>query len=266
MRGGSLSRGDIPRSPAAQTTTIVTIDGVPIAYQAIGHGEPVVLVHGLSGSGRWWQRNVTALGQSFRVYVVDLIGFGASRGPRHFVLSEASDYLVRWLDVLGIERTHVIGHSMGGFIAADMAADHPRRVSKLVLVDAAILPRAPGLLRNALGLLKVRSTVPISFWPILITDAIRCGPITLWEAARDVLQADLRPKLRAIDAPTLVVWGDHDRLVPLDHGCQLVDLIRASRLAILPGAGHNPMWDRPDQFNPLVVGFLQESAPRQPAA
>src|SRR5258705_13688203 len=91
-----------------------------IAYEVAGVGLPVVLVHGLSGSGRWWRRNTGALTPHRRVYVVDLIGFGASRARHPFALTEAASYLIRWLDHLELDRVSLVGHSMGGLIAAEL--------------------------------------------------------------------------------------------------------------------------------------------------
>src|SRR4051794_19731192 len=94
------------------------VGSATIAYEVAGSGPPVVLVHGLSGSGRWWRRNIAALTPHRRVYVVDLIGFGASRTRHPFALAEASGYLIRWLEQLELERVSLVGHSMGGLIAA----------------------------------------------------------------------------------------------------------------------------------------------------
>src|SRR6185436_4249135 len=99
-----------------------------IAYEVAGSGPPVVLVHGLSGSSRWWRRNIGSLMPHRRVYVVDLIGFGASRARHPFALAEAAGYLIQWLDQLDLERVSLVGHSMGGLIAAELAADAPDRV------------------------------------------------------------------------------------------------------------------------------------------
>ncbi|HEV2127707.1 MAG TPA: alpha/beta fold hydrolase, partial [Thermomicrobiales bacterium] len=80
--------------------------------------------------------------------------FGESRGPNPFVLSEAAGYLAGWMDRLGIEQADIVGHSMGGFIAAELAADFPNRVARLVLVDAAVLPFGEGYLRHLTGLFR----------------------------------------------------------------------------------------------------------------
>src|SRR4051812_23367957 len=101
----------------------------------VGEGEPVVLVHGLSGSTRWWTRNIGALARGYRVYLVDLPGFGAMhRLRRHFVLAEAASWLVAWMEAVGLENAHLVGHSMGGYVCLQLAAQRPEVVCRLVLV------------------------------------------------------------------------------------------------------------------------------------
>lgn len=226
-----------------------------ITSAAVGAGQAVLLIHGLSGSSRWWQRNVAALAANFRVYSIDLIGFGDSRGYA-FALDEAAEYVARWIDAVGIERAHVVGHSMGGYIAADLAATHPECVNRLVLVDAAVLPFAMRYDQHARSLVREFFQLPPSFYPILVGDALRAGPITLLGAASEVIHVDLRPKLAQIRAPTLLVWGERDAIVPLSLGQQLAAQLPHSELVILKQAGHNAMWDRAQEFNRAVVPFL----------
>ncbi len=235
----------------------VKIGPATIAYEVAGVGPPVVLVHGLSGSSRWWRRNIGALTPHRRVYVVDLIGFGASRRARQrFALAEASSYLMRWLDQLELERVSLDGHSMGCLIAAELAADAPERVDRLVLVDPAALPLDARRLRHALSLLRELRYLSPSFLPVLIADALRAGPLTLWRAATALMLVDLRPKLAQIRAPTLVIWGEHDALVPLSFAQQLAQYLRYEELVVIKGAGHVPMWDRPQEFNRVLTKFV----------
>ena len=104
-----------------------------------GDGPPLVLIHGLSGSGTWWKRNLPALSATFRVTAIDLPGFGSSHPDARLILDEAPAQVAALMGELGIERAHVMGHSMGGLVAAGLAADHPARVDRLVLVDAGFL-------------------------------------------------------------------------------------------------------------------------------
>ena len=229
-----------------------------IYYRVAGEGPPVVLVHGLSGSGRWWARNVPALAERFRVHVVDLIGFGRSRDGSAFVLSEAAGRLAEWMGRLGIARASIVGHSMGGLIAADLAADFPERVERLVLVDAAAFSPGPDYGQHAVGLLRWLRYAPLGFLPVLLADAWRAGPITLARAARELLATDLGPKLARVRAPTLIVWGEHDSVVPPAVGERLRAHLPGAELVVIPGAAHNPMWDRPEAFNRVVLEFLGE--------
>jgi pimeloyl-ACP methyl ester carboxylesterase len=234
----------------------VQVGGVPIAYLAAGAGAPLVLVHGLSGSSRWWERNIAALARHFRLYVIDLLGFGASRSRHPFVLSQAAGLLVRWMDQLGVARANVVGHSMGGFIAAELAADFPAYVERLVLVDAAALPFNYRYPRHALNLARQVRYLPPSFLPVLFADALQAGPVTLVQAARQLLMTDIRPKLAQIQAPTLLIWGEHDRIVPLELGQRLCEALTTGALVVIQSAGHNPMWDCPEVFNRAVLEFL----------
>jgi pimeloyl-ACP methyl ester carboxylesterase len=241
----------------------VKLGPATIAYEVAGAGPPVVLVHGLSGSGRWWRRNIGALTPHRRVYVVDLIGFGASRARHPFALAEAAGYLTRWLDHLELERVSIVGHSMGGLISAELAADAPERIDRLVLVDPAALPLETDLAIHMLNLLHELRYISPSFLPVLLADALRAGPVTLWRATMALMLADLRPKLAQIRARTLVIWGEHDALVPLALARQLAKYLRYEELVVIKGAGHVPMWDRPQAFNRVLMGFLMADEGRK---
>ena len=130
---------------------LAKVGPLTVHYEVAGEGPAVVLIHGLSGSGRWWSYNVPALAQRYQVYNVDVVGFGRSRGQR-LVLREAGGWLTEWMQLTGILQTHLVGHSMGGYIAAEVAATAPEMVRRLVLVDALVLPMAPGLAGHALDL------------------------------------------------------------------------------------------------------------------
>ncbi len=235
----------------------IAVGPATIAYQVAGSGPPVVLLHGLSGSSRWWRRNIGALASHRRVYIVDLIGFGASRGRSRFVLAEAASTLIRWLDPLGLARISLVGHSMGGLIAAELAADAPERVDRLILVDPAVLPFDSRFSTHALRLLRELRYLSPSFLPVLVADALRAGPGTLWRATVALLAADLRSKLGQIRARTMLIWGEHDALVPLAAADQLAQYLHYDQLAIIESAGHVPMWDRPQIFNQVLLEFLR---------
>jgi pimeloyl-ACP methyl ester carboxylesterase len=221
-------------------------------------GEPVVLVHGLSASSRWWRKTLPALTTRHRCYLVDLPGFGAMRRPlSRYALSAAPEWLAALMDALSLERAHVMGHSMGGYVSVRLAVERPDLVDRLVLVAPAGVPTRRSVVRYARPLLATAWTAPPRFYPLVVPDALRTGPWTLWQAARQLLREDVRPHLERISAPTLLVWGDRDYLVPPKHGPLLREAIPDARLLLLPGAGHVPMEDRPEAFNAAVAAFLR---------
>ena len=225
-----------------------------------GSGEPLVLLHGLSGSSRWWRHNVPALAQHFRTHTPDLIGFGRSRAwAAQPTIEEMSEILEQWLDANQIPTAHVIGHSMGGQIALHLAARAPARVRKLVLVSAAGLPRELNLNQLTRFLAEVippRAWGTPSFLPTIALDALRAGPRVFLSAARQLLRDDVRPLLPRVMAPTLLIWGRLDALTPLEHGQEMNELIPNARLIVFENAAHMPMVDQPQRFNEEVLQFL----------
>ena len=233
------------------------VGGRPVRYEAAGKGEPVVLVHGLSGSTRWWSRNVSELAERNRVYLVDLPGFGTMRRSRgRFVLAEATTWLSEWMGAVGLERAHLVGHSLGGYVCLRLAASTPEVVRRLVLVAPAGVPTGRSMVGHLGPLLGAALSATPAFLPVLVRDALRAGPATLWRAARDLLAEDVSEDLRRIAAPTLLVWGERDTLVPPATGDLLRKVIEDSRLLVVEGAGHVPMFERPEEFDAALLAFL----------
>ena len=228
-----------------------------MSYEVLGEGDPVILVHGLSGSMRWWKSNVQVLAQDHCVYLIDLPGFGTMSQVRtRFALVHVAQWLLAWMDAVDIQRAHFIGHSMGGCICIWIAAHRPEVVSRLVLVSPAVLSRIHTLWGYARPLLTALRYVKRGFFFILAYDALRAGPFTLLRAAHDLLSVDAQEELTKIHAPTLLVWGENDTLVPPSVGQILQTKIAGSHLIILKNASHVSMYDQPDQFNRLVEAFL----------
>jgi pimeloyl-ACP methyl ester carboxylesterase len=235
----------------------VEVGPLTVHYEVTGQGPAVVLIHGLSGSGRWWVYNVPALARHYQVYNVDLVGFGRSRGQR-LVLQEAGRWLKEWLGAVGITKADLVGHSMGGYIATELAASDPQMVRRLVLVDALVLPMGPGFMRHTWDLMRAARFMSLSFLPVLVGDALRAGPGTMVRAIREVLSADLSHRLAAVQARTMVVWGEKDSLLGLALGRELARRLARACFVCVEGAGHNPMWDQPQRFNELLLDFLAD--------
>jgi pimeloyl-ACP methyl ester carboxylesterase len=235
----------------------VTVAGAAVHYKETAtDGPPLVLVHGLSGSTRWWSRNFEALGERFHVYAIDLPGFGDNRRWCRFSLADAPAQLSAWMDAIGLARTSIIGHSMGGVIATNLALSDPQRIDRLILVDAPIIPDPRSWLRFGVHFADSSRKLPLGLVPVLMADALRAGPFTLGRASRSIRQLNQPPPLQDITAPTLVLWGEHDRMFPPDYGQHVAAALPHASFALIEGAGHNAMWDRPGEFNRLVLVFL----------
>ena len=130
----------------------VAVAGARVRYRTAGAGDPVVLVHGLAGSTRWWTPVLPALAARRAVYLVDLPGFGAMRGGLRGGLAGAAAWLGAWMDAVGLERPALVGHSMGAAIALRVAAGRAEQLDRLVLVTPAGLPTGRSLFGYAVPL------------------------------------------------------------------------------------------------------------------
>ena len=189
--------------------------------------------------------------------VIDLPGFGSSHPDARLILDDAPSQVATLIGELGIERAHVMGHSMGGLVAGALAADHPERVDRLVLVDAGFLSLDTTLRHRITGPLRTLPWTSPTILPILMRDAVRAGPVRMARTTAELLRKDWSHKLPAIAAPTLVVWGEHDRVCNPIIGEQIAATVPGARLVIIRGAGHNPMWEKQAAFDREVLGFLR---------
>src|SRR6266496_162727 len=214
------------------TTHYIQVGDQQVRYQVAGEGEPIILVHGLSASTLWWRRNVLNLAQHYCVYLVDLPGFGSMRFPRgRFVLTNAASWLLSWMEAIGLKRAHLVG--------------------------PAVMPQVRNVSGYFVPLLAAMRHMPLSFFPILSFDALRAGPLTLLRAIQDLLILDVRKEMNAITAPTLLVWGENDTLVPPSLGYVLCKEIAHARLIVLKKAAHVCMYDRPREFDAAILAFLR---------
>lgn len=229
----------------------LVVDGSPAAYRVAGEGEPVVLVHGLSGSWRWWGPVLEPLTERRCVYVPDLPRLG-----RRLPAAELTGWFGRWLDAAGLERVDLVGHSLGGLIAAELAGEQPSRARRLALVAPAGIPCGTSLFSR--GVRLAGTLYDLRRWlPTVVGDALRAGPLSLLRGALFASERDLTVDLASIQAGTLLVWGEDDRLLP--------ERIAAEWLQVLPGArlvrlhcGHVPMWEAPRELASCLLAFLDE--------
>jgi pimeloyl-ACP methyl ester carboxylesterase len=260
----------------------ITIDSTRIRYVDTGRGPTVVLIHGLAASIYSWRHTILPVAQSgFRVIAFDNRGFGFSSKPSHgYSNQEYIELLFGLLDSLGVSEAVLVGHSMGGAIAAEAALDRPDRVRGLALVDAAGLNvRWPFMLRVAhwpivgvlfdrlrgrsatAGILKALYGVPSRVSAEQVDQYY--APIAepgFGRSLRGVLGQfrfdALTDRLGDLSTPTLVMWGTADRLIPLAVGEAMADRIPGALLVRFPDAGHAVPEETPEAFNQALIGFL----------
>ena len=221
---------------------------------------PLLLIHGLGMSAAYYTAHTfPALGGAFRLVAPDLPGYGGSDPLPHHTLAAYTGAVRALLDRLAPDGpVHLLGHSMGGQIALGVAAADPARVRSLTLVGAAGLPW-----REPPWWVSVRAaTDRCNFQPRLLAYGFQAGPFSrvYRECVRMIMagEAELPATLARITAPTLLIWGAQDRQVPLAYGRTLARLLPNARLAVGPGLGHVPFFERPAAFHRLVAGFLAE--------
>jgi pimeloyl-ACP methyl ester carboxylesterase len=278
----------------------ITIDGIQTYVRDIGprNAPAVILIHGFGGSTFSWRKTLLALADAgYRAVALDLKGFGLATKQYDGDYSHGSQatFTLGVVHSLGIERATLVGHSMGGNVAAHFALRYPERVDKLVIVDGAIisqeldgssflglagwLVRFPPIRRWARhALLRLLTPEWVSetlrmavYWPESVTPDMVAGylaPQTLenWDWAllgilRDAHKNALSVSLTAIAAPILIIWGEEDTWVPLSAGRRLHKALPNSELYLIPGAGHLPMEETPDAFNARLLAFLELNRP-----
>ena len=281
----------MPPADLARTTSyelarehgrFVPVAGLRMFAITEGDGRDVVLVHGNPSSTYSWRKVIEPLAARYRVHAIDLPGFGFSDKPAdgRYDAAWLEEWLVGYLDAAGVRRAVLVGNSMGGEVATEAAIRHPERVAALVLLGAGGLPEA------------YANGMPFAFriltWPVVgpllrelpargrvgarLREAVY-DPATISEADIDAYYAPLRSaggsnaflarvrldhpdrtaRVRTITAPTLVITGDTDRLVPPATARRYHELISGSELVVLEKTGHLPQEERPERTVAEIV-------------
>jgi pimeloyl-ACP methyl ester carboxylesterase len=262
-----------------------------VRYVRTGSGPAVVLVHGFGSSLYTWKEVIPALAAAHDVVALDLPGFGESDRPADLSFEDLPRAVLGLIDRLGIARASLVGNSLGGATAALVAAESPGRVSALVLIDSAGLDRGPSerprLVRfvmspagSMIARLPGKRLVVEASLRQVFHDAALVTPERVSEylaAARRPgtfpamrrLGASLRERafvvreaLPRIVAPTLVLWGDDDRWIPIAHADRFVAAIPGARKGVIPACGHVPQEEKPEEVARLLLEFLAEAGHR----
>jgi pimeloyl-ACP methyl ester carboxylesterase len=252
-------------------------------------GTAVILIHGLGGSVENWVLNVEALAQNHCVYAIDLAGFGRSDRPSVlFTPSYGAQFVSDFMETQNIERASLIGNSLGGAVALRFAIQFPDKLEKLVLVDSAGLGQEMNFVMRLVTLPLIgelltrpsregiaRMMKEMVYDPALITDEsveqfYQMASLPGWQkyylstlrgmgnilGPRTEIVKSILDNLASITAPTLIIWGQQDRILPVADAYVAHEKIPNTELKIFDCCGHVPQFEHPDEFNTLVLEFL----------
>jgi pimeloyl-ACP methyl ester carboxylesterase len=293
-RPGGASR---PLPPEAFDLQHMELHGHRVAYRTAGDGPVVVLVHGITSTSATWERVMPYLARRFNVLAPDLLGHGGSAKPRgDYSLGAYASGIRDLLLALGHQRATIVGHSLGGGVAMQLAYQFPERCERLVLIDSGGLGREVNALLRAATLPGAEFVLPLLASTGLV-DAGRMvgrffgrlglrlgtdieemarGHASLSDpAARAAFVHTLRTivdpsgqRASATDrlylaerVPFLIVWGDRDPIIPLAHGEAAHGQVPSSRFEVFEGAGHFPHIDDPQRFVDVLQEFIDSTEP-----
>jgi 3-oxoadipate enol-lactonase len=260
------------------TTLAAQASGVRIAWERRGSGPPLLLIHGL-GYGRWgWEPVVDALAEAHEVLLFDNRGIGESDAPLGpYSTRMLAEDAVAVLDAAGLERAHVLGTSLGGMVAQQVALDWPDRVDRLVLActtpggeSAAPMPEqtvrliqeSPALPREVAMRRGVENALAPGAAAAMIDRIMEhrvatAQPLAAWLAQASAgMSFEVWSRVPEIKAPTLVLTGDLDVVVDPRNSALLAEMIPDARLEVFPGTGHLFFWEEPERFVEVVKEFL----------
>lgn len=273
-----------PYTLARTQGRFVTVGDLHVFAITRGAGRDVVLIHGNPSSTYTWRKVIEPLAARYRVHAIDLPGFGFSDKPvdASYTAAWLARQVVGYLDAAGIERAVLVGNSMGGHVASETAILHPDRVAGLVLVGAGGLPGGGSYplsrrilswpvigpaLRALPGRGRVRDGLREAVYdPAEITEADVDAVYSALRSAgglngflgrmRDRVSPDRPDRVRTITAPTLVITGDSDRLMPPDNARRYRELIAGSELLVMERTGHLPQEERPERFVAEITRWI----------
>jgi len=275
----------------------IELHGHPVTYRRVGEGPAIVLIHGITSSSRTWRSVMPALAEHHTVIAPDLLGHGRSAKPRgDYSLGAYASGIRDLLVALEIPRATVVGHSLGGGVAMQFAYQFPDRIERLVLVDSGGLGGEVSLVLRAATLPGSEYVLPLLASAPLRTASAALGSVLgrvglrasadvrgMAEGFESLGDGDARrafvhtarsvidPSGQRVDAsdrlylsehvPSLIVWGERDRMIPVQHGHDAHALMPNSRLETFPGAGHFPFNDDPQRFVALLEDFIKTTKP-----
>jgi len=277
------------KMPSTMQARTLTALGTEVHYLTGGQGPPLLLIHGIGESNNSWSTNYEVLGRHFRLYAPDLIGWGqtAPSAEYHNDLDGLADFILTFMDALGLDETFVVGWSLGGAATIAAVARAPERFPRVMLLAPA------GLGREVHWMFRV-IYLPLLGEMMLMPNMLTMRTIYQWLYARDhrtvsqefmaralekarkpwhrtstlsfvrarhalsqgQAELDMRSQLHRLTMPVRILWGRQDRVLPMAEGQAAMSLLPQGSLVVLEECGHMPMVEQVDRFHAEVLGFF----------
>ena len=255
VTGGMSTRAQEATPPGIAPNTpgeTVALNGADIYYEVYGEGDPVVLVHGCCGSGEDWGNQIPAfLDAGYQLIVIDSRGRGhSSLGPEPLSYELMASDVLGVLDHLGIDQAALVAWSDGAVTALELGLHHPERLTKVVAYGANYIPE--GVLLETDEATPSAEATPGADPAVEDMDPVFAELLALWEVAPNFSEDELK----SISVPFLILDGEVEEIVRSDQPVRLAELIPGATLVLMPGVGHFAMFDKPDEFNRIVLEYL----------
>lgn len=260
----------------------VQVNGIDLFYDIKGTGEPILLIAGFMCDRSYWSLIIPSLVSRYQVIRFDNRGMGQSSAPDSpYSIQQMANDVAVLLDRIGIDKVHVVGHSMGGQIAQELALAHPQKVNSLILISS--LAKGDGLFNS---LIETWGELPVHLdlklyekvvLPWIFTDAFYSIPgmiegliefainypfppkaHTLYHHSRAIIGHDTTDRLKYINCPTLVLVGKQDILTPVKFSQQLAQSIAKAELVVLDSGGHGILVESPDAAASVMLNFINK--------
>lgn len=254
----------------------IFVNNLEINYKIAGSGPAILILHGWGVSSERWLRVQEILARKgYKVIVPDLPGFGKSQElTKSFDVTNYYNFVLSFVKKIGLNKFSLIGHSFGGGLAAEFAAENPKMVEALILCDAAILRKTRLNFRQKIAQFLAKIGWPIlslphieeTIYPVAKKIVYKIAGVrdyylakgVMRETFKKIISEDLQWCLKGIKIKTLIIWGREDKVTLLEDAYLINKKIRNSKLVILPDIGHAPHSKVPQKLSEIIFNFLQE--------
>ncbi|MCD5396178.1 MAG: alpha/beta hydrolase [Candidatus Pacebacteria bacterium] len=249
---------------------IININGLKTFIRIKGQGETLLILHGWGASSRSWEEVQDLLSKNFRVICLDLPGFGKSDPPPYaWDVENYAQFIFALLRELKLKQFYLLGHSFGGAVALKLALIQPDKVKRLILVNAAIVRKPKTILKKILsffaGIISLFNFLPGyqffrgSFYRLVLrkTDYLKTAGV-MRQTFTKVISENLQPYCSKINIPTLIIWGEQDKITPLKDGILINKLIPNSRIITIKKTEHAPNLSHPEELARIIKENLSK--------